>query len=808
MNLSMSTSPTHQDDPYAYSTEHICWVLRNTTHLNETENTSTYCYYGLGVIIPIATILVTAMVLAIVGNFMVIVTIARHRGMRTRTNLLLANLAVADILVAVLDMPISLITVIKGDWIFSHNFCDFNGFAVGLGFMLSIHTLMWISIHKYISITRPFSRSVTPGKITMMILAAWAWAIFYNLTPTSLIGLTDTEYKLGASQCGPAIPRALSQYIHSAINTTVNLALPITIMTFCYYRIFKEVKDHLKRMRHFADESACNSLIEQKQITETLCIVLSVFVLFWLPYIVYSMSLALLGKKYVPVIANPIAYMFGYMNSACNPIIYALRSPSFRRGFKEIICGAEQRGFSGSVYGRQDSRNSNMGRIVLSFRRSLFNKGVVGREKMQNLSFHGIQRQPKPAAGKFSPVSRVGSNRTDGTPERRNPPKIDQMHQQLYKEDTKTNPVAYKNMNTAFKVQISQNVNKKAEFCDSCSSEVKPNRSVSALSSVNRTAEEGDVDEVAQTDTQVTEKDNSADVNNFSGHPQIDNEESGTPCNITPHTLLLSHDYKISASQPDVTMHPSPNLNIWVGGSRISSSNRDILVTTLEIEDNQIRSVSVGDVRVMCPPPTPPELSPTPAELSPASCPEVQNTCLDEDLPHQPSQKFKRKFVWQPSVDTLYGSPVISKRKFHTRKMGVSGGMDTTDNSDRYEPVPREKKSSTGSQGPSKKTSTGSLGTGKNLLVTNLITSFKKSLTDLFHNSEDDSQMLQPEAPSVICAGVRTLSESGGVYHSCLPTDDNMDAAEKNLTDIIVKQRSRSCEGTADVCLDASDGYM
>ncbi|KAK7085812.1 hypothetical protein SK128_027761 [Halocaridina rubra] len=34
------------------------------------------------------------------------------------------------------------------------------------------------------------------------------------------------------------------------------------------------------------------------------------------------------------------------MNSACNPIIYALRSPSFRRGFSEIIYGNAQRGFS------------------------------------------------------------------------------------------------------------------------------------------------------------------------------------------------------------------------------------------------------------------------------------------------------------------------------------------------------------------------------------------------------------------------------------------------------------------------------
>lgn len=31
------------------------------------------------------------------------------------------------------------------------------------------------------------------------------------------------------------------------------------------------------------------------------------------------------------------AYWCGYLNSACNPIIYAFRSPSFRQGYLEII---------------------------------------------------------------------------------------------------------------------------------------------------------------------------------------------------------------------------------------------------------------------------------------------------------------------------------------------------------------------------------------------------------------------------------------------------------------------------------------
>ena len=119
--------------------------MRDYTNLTTlTNTTSTYHDYGIFVVSTLSFFLVTSMILALGGNTMVIITILKHPGMRTRTNMLLGNLAVADILVALLDMPVALYTIIHHDWVLPKAFCDFNGFAVGLGLMLSVHTLMWI----------------------------------------------------------------------------------------------------------------------------------------------------------------------------------------------------------------------------------------------------------------------------------------------------------------------------------------------------------------------------------------------------------------------------------------------------------------------------------------------------------------------------------------------------------------------------------------------------------------------------------------------------------------------------------------
>jgi len=60
---------------------------------------------------------------AMIGNSLVVVVVLRNRGMRTRTNLFLCNLAIADLLCAVIDMPFSLITVANGSWIFNDTVC-------------------------------------------------------------------------------------------------------------------------------------------------------------------------------------------------------------------------------------------------------------------------------------------------------------------------------------------------------------------------------------------------------------------------------------------------------------------------------------------------------------------------------------------------------------------------------------------------------------------------------------------------------------------------------------------------------------
>lgn len=137
------------------------------------------------------TWLIIIIIASIIGNVMVIIVILRDSNMRAAkngTNLFLFNLAISDMMVGICMAPVSLNTLIYEKWQFSQWFCSMNSFLNSVFLSLSIHTLMYISIHKYFSLKRHSNgdRTFISRKIcVLMIVAAWLWGIMLGVAAVS-----------------------------------------------------------------------------------------------------------------------------------------------------------------------------------------------------------------------------------------------------------------------------------------------------------------------------------------------------------------------------------------------------------------------------------------------------------------------------------------------------------------------------------------------------------------------------------------------------------------------------------------------
>ena len=132
-------------------------MTNNTTseNLYDMECGNIYTYTDLTQIPWVHTtfivVYVIVMILSVSGNFLVIYTICIHRHMRTVTNLYLANLATADVLVSLVVLPFKLAEYTSPcKWpTFKLNIvCSTLAFLLPVFVFASVLTLMAISIER------------------------------------------------------------------------------------------------------------------------------------------------------------------------------------------------------------------------------------------------------------------------------------------------------------------------------------------------------------------------------------------------------------------------------------------------------------------------------------------------------------------------------------------------------------------------------------------------------------------------------------------------------------------------------------
>lgn len=312
------------------------WLSQENSSLdsgNMTEGNNDI--WGRGVSLFLSIVLSLIIVVSATGNSLVLFVILGSKRMRTKTNTFIANLAVADLGVTVLCMPFSLVTLLVGDYKFGMVVCNINAFCDALFLVASIHGLTGISLQKYFALVRPLSRVITRRRIKYMIAMAWLTATVSAIGP--LIGWSENTYKPGSSQCGPKYPETIGEYLHGYYNLVVALVIPLLVCLFVYISVFNASRQYSKRLQRNTTFDVERIFKQQIQIVKTIFVIVITFFFCWTPYFIYAAWVLWGDHNNIPFWFNTVAYMSGFANSALNPIIYALRTVSFKRELRKMF---------------------------------------------------------------------------------------------------------------------------------------------------------------------------------------------------------------------------------------------------------------------------------------------------------------------------------------------------------------------------------------------------------------------------------------------------------------------------------------
>ncbi|CAF1594495.1 unnamed protein product [Adineta ricciae] len=127
------------------------------------------------------------------GNLLVCAAISLDKRLQTVTNWFLFSLAIADFLVSVIVLPLSIIKDFQGSWKLPVILCNIYVFLDVLLCTTSIWHLTVLSIDRFVRISRPFrSRERSKCKTFLTILSIWTFSIGISCT-ILILGFLNTQ---------------------------------------------------------------------------------------------------------------------------------------------------------------------------------------------------------------------------------------------------------------------------------------------------------------------------------------------------------------------------------------------------------------------------------------------------------------------------------------------------------------------------------------------------------------------------------------------------------------------------------------
>ncbi|XP_055013775.1 trace amine-associated receptor 1 [Boleophthalmus pectinirostris] len=303
-----------------------CSILRNQT-------SQVFLYIFLSLVI----------ICTVVGNSLVVLSIAYFKRLQSATNFFVLSLAVADCLVGLIVMPYSMVRTIEGCWIFGPLFCQIHSSLDVMLCTSSIFHLSCIAFDRYYAVCNPlcYSLKMSNNRVVFLIILCWGVSSLISFGPVMLeLHVANTDIEIPKDSCVFVVNQ-----IYAVLASVVSFYLPMLTMLLAYWKIYKVArkqarqisamesqmgKDTSKKKRHR------NAMKREGKAAKILGIVMGVFLLFWMPFFTINVVDPFIGYRTEAVVWDVFLWL-GYLNSSLNPLLYGFFNRSFRRAFLMFI---------------------------------------------------------------------------------------------------------------------------------------------------------------------------------------------------------------------------------------------------------------------------------------------------------------------------------------------------------------------------------------------------------------------------------------------------------------------------------------
>ncbi|KAH8238949.1 hypothetical protein KR038_009713 [Drosophila bunnanda] len=272
-------------------------------------------------------------VISTIGNCTVLYLLTKRR-LRgpLRIDIMLMHLAIADLMVTFLLMPMEIVWAWTVQWLSTDLMCRLMSFFRVFGLYLSSNVMVCISLDRYYAILKPLQRSYNRGRV--MLVCAWLGSVVCSIPQAFLFHLEEHPVVKGYFQCVifHSFKSEFDDKLYQIASMCGMYAFPLIVFIYCYGAIYLEIyrksqrvlKDVIaERFRRSNDDVL--SRAKKRTLKMTISIVI-VFIVCWTPYyticIWYWLDKPSVEK--VDPLVRKALLIFASTNSCMNPLVYGL----------------------------------------------------------------------------------------------------------------------------------------------------------------------------------------------------------------------------------------------------------------------------------------------------------------------------------------------------------------------------------------------------------------------------------------------------------------------------------------------------
>ncbi|KAM3923094.1 neuromedin-U receptor 1-like [Leptodactylus fuscus] len=194
--------------------------------------------------LPVSLTYLMIFLVGVAGNLLTCTVIARHRKMRTPTNLYLFSLAISDLMVLVFGMPLETYEMWHNyPFPFGEGGCYFKTFLFETVCFASILNVTALSVERYLAVVHPLKTKhvMTNARARRVISVVWCMSVLCAIPNTSLHGiyyiyLPSLEKVEESATCAMLKPKWVYNLIIQ-LTTIFFYFVPVSVITILYLLI-------------------------------------------------------------------------------------------------------------------------------------------------------------------------------------------------------------------------------------------------------------------------------------------------------------------------------------------------------------------------------------------------------------------------------------------------------------------------------------------------------------------------------------------------------------------------------------------